>query len=80
MSRIRFDAVITDYKMAGESGIEVLRRVRKAGIAYPVVMFTGNSDPSVERTAYDAGATKVFTGELSDFVGHLRDLLAANCN
>ena len=54
----KFDLVITDVKMPGISGIEVLRRIRKTSRDTPVLVITafGNVDTAVEAMkegAYD---------------------------
>ena len=53
-----FDVVITDVKMPGLSGIEVLRRIKKQGPEIPVLVITafGNVETAVEamkQGAYD---------------------------
>ncbi|HEU5360077.1 MAG TPA: sigma-54 dependent transcriptional regulator [Candidatus Deferrimicrobiaceae bacterium] len=68
----KFDLVITDVKMPGISGIEVLRRVRKASPTIPVLVITafGNVETAVE--AMKEGA--------DDFIGkpfHRDQLLLA---
>ena len=40
----RFDAVLTDYKMPGMDGAELVRKVREAWPAMPVLMFTAFMD------------------------------------
>jgi len=71
-SQGKFDLVITDLKMPGISGMEVLRRVRKASRDIPVLVITafGNVDTAVE--AMKEGAV--------DFIGkpfHREQLLLA---
>ena len=68
----KFDLVITDLKMPGISGIEVLRRIRKASPDIPVLVITafGNVETAVE--AMKEGA--------QDFIGkpfHREQLLIA---
>jgi DNA-binding NtrC family response regulator len=68
----KFDLVITDLKMPGISGIEVLRRIRKASTDIPVLVITafGNVETAVE--AMKEGA--------HDFIGkpfHREQLLLA---
>ncbi|MGZ9148132.1 MAG: sigma-54-dependent transcriptional regulator, partial [Candidatus Deferrimicrobiaceae bacterium] len=57
-SQGKFDLVITDLKMPGISGMEVLRRIRKGSRDIPVLVITafGNVDTAVEAMkegAYD---------------------------
>ncbi len=53
-----FDLVVTDYKMPGMTGIEVLKRIRKKDVDIPVLVITafGNVEAAVEAMktgAYD---------------------------
>ena len=36
------DAIITDYQMAGTTGLDVIEKLRNAGIAIPVLVLSGN--------------------------------------
>ena len=42
--QIEFDVVLLDLRMPGMSGLEVLQRLREAGVAQPVVMLTTSND------------------------------------
>ncbi|HUQ19208.1 MAG TPA: response regulator, partial [Gemmatimonadaceae bacterium] len=53
----RFDCALFDFRMPGEDGLELLRRLRADGFEMPVIMLTGFGD---EQTAVDlmkAGAS-----------------------
>lgn len=52
-----FDCVISDYDMAGQSGIEFLRAVRERRPDLPFVLFTGKGSEEVASDAIRAGAT-----------------------
>jgi len=58
-----YDAVVTDVKMPGISGLELLGRIRRTprtqGI--PVVVLTGLSDHDLKRQALEQGASDLFT-------------------
>ena len=43
-AQIEFDVVLLDLRMPGMSGLEVLQRLREAGVAQPVVMLTTSND------------------------------------
>lgn len=57
----KVDIVLTDVKMPGGDGVDLLDRVKERSPILPVVMFiTGFADISLEE-AYDKGADAVFT-------------------
>lgn len=53
----RFDLVLVDYRLGAEDGLELLRRLRGAGVRTPIVMVTGQGDQDVAVEAMKAGAT-----------------------
>jgi two-component system, OmpR family, response regulator MprA len=71
------DAVILDVLMPGIDGLEVARRVRKAGNRVPVLMLTAREEVRDRVAGLDAGAddyvTKPFA--LEELVARLRALL-----
>jgi two-component system, NtrC family, nitrogen regulation response regulator GlnG len=50
------DVLITDIRMPGASGLELLRRIRDARPALPVIVMTAHSDLGSAVSAYEAGA------------------------
>ncbi|MDO8545531.1 MAG: response regulator [Opitutaceae bacterium] len=76
LSRIAMDAILTDHKLDGESGIEFIRGLRQQGVTGPIVMVTASADPEVERAAYEAGANKVFSAGRGDFSAYLHEVLS----
>ncbi len=54
------DAVVLDYKMPGQDGISVLRRIREKYSALPVLFMTGFGDLEIARKAIAAGANEYF--------------------
>jgi len=52
-----FDCVVSDYRMPGLDGIELLRRVREIDDALPFVLFTSDGSESVASEAISAGVT-----------------------
>jgi CheY-like chemotaxis protein len=73
-ARPQFDLLVSDVRMPGWSGLEVLRGLRRAGLRLPVVLITAFGDPKSHRTADRLGAVlldKPF--DLDDF----RDAVAA---
>jgi two-component system response regulator ChvI len=60
------DMIVLDWDLPGLSGVDLIPRLRRAGIALPVVMLTGRSTPRLESLALDHGAL--------DFVDKTRGL------
>jgi two-component system, OmpR family, response regulator ChvI len=50
------DLVLLDWKMPGMDGIEVLRRLRQAGLEVPVIFLTALTDQNYEQAALQGGA------------------------
>src|SRR5687767_14650924 len=40
----RFDCILLDYQLAGDTGLDVLSAIRGRGLDVPVVMLTGHGD------------------------------------
>jgi CheY-like chemotaxis protein len=56
-----FDGVITDFRLPGLNGIELIDRLRKAGAAVPVVVVSAMMDRASAQTAESAGALDVLS-------------------
>lgn|GEM_PF-5921356 len=52
----KYDAVISDYEMAGMSGIDLLRGLRGKGDKTPFIIFTGRGREEVVIEAFESGA------------------------
>src|SRR6185295_20256694 len=50
------EIIILDWSLPSVSGIDLLPRLRRNGIALPVVFLTGRSLPEYEKLAFDRGA------------------------
>ena len=50
------DIILLDWNLPSVSGIDLLPRLRRNGIALPVVFLTGRSQPVYEKLALDRGA------------------------
>ncbi len=50
------EIIILDWNLPSVSGIDLLPRLRRNGIALPVVFLTGRSQPAYEKLAFDRGA------------------------
>jgi two-component system response regulator FixJ len=56
LPQIRSGCIITDVRMPGISGIDLLRKVKQAGIDIPVVVITGHGDIALAVEAMKIGA------------------------
>ncbi|WP_158543555.1 response regulator [Dyella solisilvae] len=54
--RTRPDVIVTDLRLAGAGGIEVLRRLQNAGTSVPFVFFSSMTDRASVRQAMASGA------------------------
>lgn len=50
------DVILLDWRMPSLTGLDVLRRIRAAGIAIPVIFLTVLSDDAYEEAALEGGA------------------------
>ena len=77
------DAVVSDYRLPGTDGIELLERVRAVDPDLPFVLLTGRGDEQVATAALSAGATEYMrksgpvpfrrlANRLQDAVGRIR--------
>ena len=75
----RVDVVITDWKMPGSNGLDLVDSVRRWSDDLPVIMVTAFPTPDLRRRAFAAGVmgflAKPFTNR--DLVLHVRAALAA---
>ncbi|MBS0221093.1 MAG: response regulator transcription factor [Proteobacteria bacterium] len=60
------DIIVLDWSMPAMAGLDLLKRLREAGVRAPTVFLTGRSTPTVEGQALDQGAL--------DFVDKTRGL------
>jgi len=60
------DVIVLDWNLPALTGIDLIPRLRRAGVLLPVVLLTGKSTPNLENLALDHGAL--------DFVDKTRGL------
>ncbi|MBM3151033.1 MAG: response regulator [Chloroflexi bacterium] len=59
-SRRRVDVLVSDYRLPGISGIELMQKVRHFHPATKVILITGLTDPKVRKEVGNAGADSFF--------------------
>lgn len=71
------DAVVLDWMLPGRSGVEVLRELRAAGLAMPVLMLTARDQVQDRVAGLDAGADDYLVKpfDFSELLARLRALL-----
>jgi FixJ family two-component response regulator len=57
VDRDRIGCVVLDVRMAGMSGVDLLRHLAAVGSRVPVIMLTAHADDDTRRRSLDAGAT-----------------------
>ena len=72
-----FACLITDVRMSGMSGFELLWHLRGLGDAIPVIVITSDASPNTRRQALESGAHAFMTKPVDDNVllGHLQSAL-----
>ncbi len=73
----RCDLLVTDYRLKGSSGIELLKQVKHIRSDLPVIVISGYVDETLKSKARDEGAVLVVskTSDLSDLCVALHNLL-----
>lgn len=61
-----FDCVITDVRMPGISGLDLLRRLRSLDPPIPVIIITSDTNPKTRAHALAAGAHACLTKPVED--------------
>lgn len=72
--------VVSDIRMPGMSGIELVRKIRSGGMTCPVVLITGHGDVALAVEAMKAGAADFIEKPFDDHVllGAIRAALDAH--
>jgi len=55
------DVMVLDHRMPAPDGMEVLRRIRAKGLAFPIIMLTAHGNVATAVEAMKAGATEYLT-------------------
>jgi CheY-like chemotaxis protein len=59
-SRKKVDLLVSDYRLPGMSGIELMRKVQKNQPQAKIILVTGQTDPRIRREVAEAGADAFF--------------------
>jgi FixJ family two-component response regulator len=72
--------LVTDVRMAGLSGVELLRRLRDAGRHIPTILMTAYLDGHLRAAAMQGGALGFLTKPVSEerLISYLEDALRAH--
>ncbi len=74
--RRRPEILLVDYRLPDGTGTELVRDLRREGLATPALLMTANAEEGFNETARDAGAqgTVLKTGKVDELVDALRTL------
>ncbi len=78
----KFDIVVLDIGLPGQSGLEVLKRFRSSGAHTPVLLLTGKGEVKEKEEGLDAGADDYLTKpfDVRELSARLRALLRRPSN
>ncbi|MDL2398794.1 response regulator transcription factor [Rhizobium mayense] len=75
-----FGCLVSDVRLPGISGLDLLQRLKERGSTMPVIIVTSYADPGIQSRALEGGAyaylTKPFTDEV--LLRHLNSALRSN--
>ncbi len=78
----KYDALVSDYRLQGASGIDLLRQIKPMRPNLPVIIISGYVDDMLRSKAMSEGASSVISknSDLSELCVELRSLLDAAPN
>lgn len=78
----KYDALVSDYRLQGASGIDLLRQIKPIRPNLPVIIISGYVDEVLRSKALGEGASSVISknSDLSELCVELRSLLDATPN
>jgi CheY-like chemotaxis protein len=76
-SRNKVDLLVSDYRLPGMSGIELMHKVRKNNSQAKIILVTGQVDPRIRKEVAEAGANAFFIKPvpIADFLDAVERLL-----
>ncbi|MDL2409230.1 response regulator [Rhizobium calliandrae] len=75
-----FGCLISDVRLPGNSGLDLLQRLKERGSTMPVIVVTSYADPGIRSRALEGGAYAYLTKPFADEVllRHLNSALRSN--
>jgi CheY-like chemotaxis protein len=62
-----FDAILTDFNLPDNSGIELCKQIRQSDIPIPIIFYSGEARPELIEKAIKAGAQAYLTKPIDPF-------------
>lgn len=74
------DVLLVDYRLPDGRGTEVVRHLRRRGVAAPALLMTAKAEPGFNEAVREAGAqgTVLKTGSVHELEAALRDVLGGD--
>jgi DNA-binding response OmpR family regulator len=63
LEQCHYDCILSEFKLSGMSGLELLKIIRSGGDSTPFIFLTDHGSESVAAEAFHAGADDYFTKE-----------------
>ena len=79
VSEHEYDVVVLDVKMAGEDGVEVMKRIKEIRSTLPVILLTGHMSKEDSDEGMKAGAIDYIIKpiEIEDLIKKMKEAIAS---